>query len=80
MENKQDGPGRLNPFRETKFSGVTRDREILFFVVQLTTSRIDKLTPLIHTLLYVVTIHIYIYNLGRNIAIIEALFRGSATN
>ena len=72
--------GRLNPLRETKFSGATRDREVLFSLVQLTTSRINKLTPLIHTLLYVMTIHIYIYNLGRNIAIIEALFRGSATD
>ena len=38
------------------------DRGIIFiFPVQLTTSRIDNLTRLIHTLLYVMTIHKYIY-------------------
>ena len=35
-------------------------RGILIFLVQLTTSRIGNLTPLIHTLLYVMTIHTYI--------------------
>ena len=32
-----------------------------YFPVQLTTSRIGNLTPLIHTLLYVMTIHTYIH-------------------
>ena len=36
--------------RETKFPGANGDREILFFPVQLTTSRIDNLTRLIFTL------------------------------
>ena len=49
--------GRLNPSRETKFSGTHGDRGIFIFPVQLTTSRIGNLTPLIHTLLYVMTIH-----------------------
>ena len=51
MENEQAdaGTGPPNPVRETKFSGANRDREILFFPVQLTTSRIDNLTRLIHT-------------------------------
>ena len=44
--------GRLNPSRETKFSGTHGDRGILIFPVQLTTSRIGNLTRLIHTLLY----------------------------
>ena len=44
--------GRLNPSRETKFSGANGDREIFIFLVQLTTSRIDNLTRLIHSLLY----------------------------
>ena len=35
-----------NPSRETKFSGVNADREIFFFRVQLTTSRIGNLTRL----------------------------------
>ena len=59
MENKQAerGTGRLNPSRENKFSGTYGDRGIFVFPVQLTTSRIGNLTQLIHTLLYVMTIH-----------------------
>ena len=55
------GTGGLNSCRETKFSGTHGDRGILFFPVQLTTSRIGNLARLIHTLLYVMTIHIYIH-------------------
>ena len=51
------GAGRLNPSRETKFSGTHGDRGIFILPVQLTTSRIGNLTRLIHTLLYVMTIH-----------------------
>ena len=40
-----------------KFSGASADRGIFIFPVQLTTSRIDNLTRLIHTLLYVMAIH-----------------------
>ena len=50
----------MNPSRETKFSGTHGARGILIFPVQLTTSRIGNLTGLIHTLLYVMTIHIHI--------------------
>ena len=53
------GTGRLNPSRETKFSGTHGDRGIFIFPVQLTTSRIDNLTRLIHTLLYVMTVHMW---------------------
>ena len=53
--------GRLNPSRETKCSGTHGDRGMLIFSVQPTTSRIGNLTRLIHTLLYVMTIHIYIH-------------------
>ena len=49
--------GPPNPPRETKFSGANGDRKISIFPVQLTTSRIGNLTRLIHTLLYVMTIH-----------------------
>ena len=52
--------GRPNPSRETKFSDAKRDREIVIFPVQLSTSRIDNLTQLIHTRLYVMTIHTHI--------------------
>ena len=53
--------GWLNPSRETKFSGTHGDRGILIFLVQPTTSRIGNLTRWIHTLLYVMSIHTYIY-------------------
>ena len=53
--------GTAEPSRETKFSGTHGDRRMLIFPVQLTTSRIGNLTRLIHTLLYVMTIHRYIH-------------------
>ena len=55
--DEQADAGRLNPSRETKFSGTYGDR---IFPVQLTTSRIGNLTRLIHTLLYVMAMHTYI--------------------
>ena len=42
------------------------DRGIFIFFVQLTTSRIGNLTRLIHTLLYVMTIHTYIQRVTRS--------------
>ena len=56
-DEQNRGTGRLNPSRETKFPGTHGDRGILIFPVQLTTSRIGNLTRLIHTLLYVMTVH-----------------------
>ena len=47
--------GLPNPSRETKCLGANGDREILFFPVQLTTSRIGNLTRLINTLAICVT-------------------------
>ena len=62
MENEQaDGTGRLNPSRETKLSGTNADRGIVISPVQLATCRTGNLTRLIHTLLYVMTIHTYRY-------------------
>ena len=55
------GTGRLNPSRETKFSGTYEDRGMFIFPVQLTTIRIGNLTRLIYTLLYVMTVHTYIH-------------------
>ena len=43
--------GRPNLSRETGFSAPNGDKEIFIFPVQLTTSRIDNLTRLIHTLI-----------------------------
>ena len=47
----------------SKFSGTHGDREIFIFPVQLITSRIGNLTRLIHTLLYVMTIHTYTHTM-----------------
>ena len=60
MENEQADAGRdgRTPSREIKFSGANGDRNIFIFPV----SRIDvDRTRLIHTLLYVTTIHTYIH-------------------
>ena len=46
-------------FSPPAFSGTHGDRGIFIFSVQLTTIRIGNLTRLIHTLLYVMTIHTY---------------------
>ena len=51
--------GRPNPSRESNFSGANGNWETFIFPVELTTSRIANLTRLIHTLLYVMTIHTY---------------------
>ena len=62
IQLEQTDAGRPNPSRETKFSGANADKEIFFFPVQLTTSKIDNLTRLIHTLAICVTIHAYIHS------------------
>ena len=53
MENEQ-ADARA---REIKLSGTNGDREVSIFPVQLARSRIGNITGLIHTLLYVLTIH-----------------------
>ena len=56
----EQATGLPKPSRETKFSGANGHREIFIFPVQLTTSRIDNLTPLILIfVLYVMAIHTY---------------------
>ena len=49
--------GRPNSSHETEFSGVNVNRETFIFPVHLTTSRVGNLIRLVHTLLYVMTIH-----------------------
>ena len=52
--------GRLKSSRETTFSGAYGDKEMLFFPVQLNTSRIGNLTSVHpYSILYVMTIHTY---------------------
>ena len=53
--------GTAEPVSRDQLSDTHGDRGIFIFPVQLTTSRIDNLTRLIHTLLYVMTIHTYIH-------------------
>ena len=62
MENEQAGAGRgrPNPSRETKLLGTNGNREMFIFPVQLATRRVGNLARLIHTLLYVMAMHIYI--------------------
>ena len=55
------GTGHANPSRKTKVSGANRDREMLIFPVQLTTSRIGNLTRLIHTLIYGMAIDTFVH-------------------
>ena len=66
-DEQADGTGLPNPSRETKFSGTNTDRGILIFPVRLTTSRIDNLTRLIHTLAICMCDHTYINKETRGI-------------
>ena len=52
--------GTAEPFSRNQILRHARGQGNIIFPVQLTTSRIGNLTWLIHTLLYVITIHKYI--------------------
>ena len=53
--------GTAEPISRDQILRHTRGQGNIIFPVQLTTSRIGNLTWLIHTLLYVMTIHTYIH-------------------
>ena len=53
--------GTAEPVSRDQSLRHAREQEDIIFPVQLTTSRIGNLTRLIHTLLYVLTIHTYIH-------------------
>ena len=62
--------GTAEPVSRDQILRHARGQGNIIFPVQLTTSRIGNLTRLIHTLLYVMTIHTYIqsyYNVNMNI-------------
>ena len=61
MEISRLTPGRLNPSRETKFSGTHGDRGILIIPVQLTTSRIGNHIRLIKDTLAIYDDHTFTY-------------------
>ena len=52
--------GTVEPVSRDQILRHARGKGNIFFPVQLTTMRIGSLTRLIHTLLYVMTIHTYI--------------------
>ena len=56
--------GTAEPVSRDQIPRHARGQGISIFPVQLTTSRIGNLTRLIHTLLYVMTIHTYIHECG----------------
>ena len=53
--------GTAEPISRDQILRHARGQGNIIFPVQLTTSRIGNLTRLIHTLLHVMTIHIYIH-------------------
>ena len=53
--------GTAEPISRDQILRYARGQGNIIFPVQLTTSRIGNLTRLIHTLLYVMTIHTYIH-------------------
>ena len=55
--------GTAEPVSRDQILRHARGQGNIIFPVQLTTSRIGNLTRLIHTLLYVMTIHTYIHKL-----------------
>ena len=65
MSRLTRGGTTAEPSRETKFSGANGDRGIFISSVRLTTSKIDNLTRLICSLLYVMTIRIHATIRGR---------------
>ena len=57
--------GTAEPVSRDQILRHARGQGNIIFPVQLTTSRIGNLTRLIHTLLYVMTIHTYIHTVSR---------------
>ena len=53
--------GAAEPVSRDQILRHARGQRNIIFLVQLTPSRIGNLTQLIHTLLYVMTIHTYIH-------------------
>ena len=53
--------GTAEPVSRDQILRHARGQGNIIFPVQLTTSRIDSLTRLIHTLLYVMAIHTYVH-------------------
>ena len=53
--------GTAEPVSRDQILGHARGQGNIIFPIQLTTSRMDNLTRLIHTLLYVMTINTYLH-------------------
>ena len=63
--------GTAEPVSRDQILRHARGQGNIIFSVQLNTSRIDNLTRLIHTLLYVMTIHTYIHTYIIDVASIK---------
>ena len=63
--------GTAEPISRDQILRHARGQGNIIFPVQLTTSRIGKLTRLIHTLLHVMTIHTYIHTYIGESAVLE---------
>ena len=66
--------GMVEPVPRDQILRYARGQGILIFPVQLTTSRVSNVTRLIHTLLCVMTIHIYIHT-GRYVCMVTMFSR-----
>ena len=64
--------GAAEPVSRDQILRHARGQRNIIFLVQLTPSRIGNLTRLIHTLLYVMTIHTYIHTYIRLIRDVHA--------
>ena len=68
--------GTAEPVSRDQILRHARGQGNAIFPVQLTTSRIDNLTRLIHTLLYVMTIHTYIHSSSSFLSFISLIADG----
>ena len=66
--------GTAEPISRDQILRHARGQGNIIFPVQLTTSRTGNLTRLINTLLYVMTIHTYIYSKPRNLGVCTSLY------
>ena len=73
-ENLVSRDGTAEPVSRDQILRHARGQGNIIFPVQLTTSRIGNLTRLIHTLLYVMTIHTYIHTVDPKLSASGNLF------
>ena len=72
-EQADAGDGTAESISRDQILRHARGQGSIIFPVQLTTSMIGNLTRLIHTLLYVMTIHAYIHRLHTYVLFVQHL-------